>query len=923
MQAAATPPPTVDGATWNTTNLGGAINSIAYFNSKYIAATPVGIQYSSDGVSWTAATMSGGTLPFIVFSLAASSTEIVAFGNYTFNQTTLAYESGVAYSSDGITWTKVAFSTFNYTSFNKSIYTGSFFLACSGTLIIKSTDGINWSAYTSGSFSFSSYMQPALLSSTIYMPYSSTQYLTTTDGISWTAYSYTSAPGFTPAYFSVTNGILFGTQYYAGSSYITYNGTTWTTHAPTGVTSSTYELGAVLYNSGTGLYYFANGQDGIYSSSTAVSSTTPAFSLVSGLPSSTSGINYINSKYVIVSGAGSLYTSTQVNTGYTVSSFRETHRGVIYSSTRGKWFATTATVIRSSSDGITWATVFTFPGNALTIGNQIAELSGVIIVTYTGGAYYRSTDGTTWTQYTTPALQNIFAANGYFIGYYNGAFSRSTDGISWTSGTNIPIGSPGGIYYNANNSTYYCSSITGNNGSLVQSSDGINWINSPGIPTFSTRPAFTGTSGTSSIYVGCMFGEIYTKQISSSTWTSALKVGTTLGPAQGSVTFNDIFVDSSGYIYGSSNSGLVYSTNSGSTWTVVSSTGITGNQIGKIVQFSTGPLLTTIQTTANNCLYVSNSARTSWSKVTTSGLPSTSINSTNMTIAINPSTNTLVMVVSGNLYYCTDGAGATWTAATNPNSGTTYDSVKWVAGASKFVVFAKLTGYTTILVSSDGITWTSNTLGASYSIVDVEYYAAYVTSSYTGMFAIDSNGALYKQNTSNTWPFIGWYISGVVNPFQQIGGMTTNNSIIYFAGNGVWITSSDGSTATGWTLNRSQYFAGAPGTAYMYASNLYGGDLVTSNNGTSWTNNVPGNRYTGVIGTNRNIIAVGPSNNETIYTATSSYSLNTMNKATILNGSVATNSYPGQTVFAANTVSSGGRIVYAGASGYLAYTTIK
>jgi hypothetical protein len=519
-------------------------------------------------------------------------------------------------------------------------------------------------------------------------------------------------------------------------------------------------------------------------------------------------------------------------------------------------------------------------------------------------------------------MTTIFTVNNKFFANGNNIWSTSTDGLTWTIGaysSTVAMGQVGGLYYNANVSKYFTSSVFFNNGAIAQSSDGINWANCPGIPTFTTRTAFTGTASTDKMYAGCAFGEIMSKQIGASSWTSVFQTGTVSGMPQGQQTFNDIFVDSSKKIYASFSSGLVYSTN-GTTWT---QSGI-GNSCGKIVQLSSGKILTHLSgAAANNAIYLSDSTNTTWSKVTTSGLPSTNLPQTNLAIAVNGS-NTIVMVVSGSLYYCTDGGGAAWTAATNP-SGAAYDSVRWLSGASKFVAFGKFSYLSTVLTSSDGITWTSYNINTA-NVADVEYSTIFATSGYTGVTLIDANGAIQKQTSSgSTFQYLGWIFSGTVGPFQALSGMVDNNSILYFTGNGVYIVAPSASSSSGWVLNRSYIFYGSPGTNYMYASNVYSGDLISSDNGVTWHNLADTSiRMYSMIATNRNII--GMDANQNFRAAPSSYSTDgTLITGTLTNGYNGASSGiqpPGDFVgFAANSISTGGRIVYA--QGLIVYTDIK
>jgi hypothetical protein len=185
---------------------------------------------------------------------------------------------------------------------------------------------------------------------------------------------------------------------------------------------------------------------------------------------------------------------------------------------------------------------------------------------------------------------------------------------------------------------------------------------------------------------------------------------------------------------------------------------------------------------------------------------------------------------------------------------------------------------------------------------------------------LDWNGEMHWITTTGGATNRSWPFSGVPMPFQPTSGMAVNNSIMYITGMGVWITSSDGSTASGWLLNRSQYIYNTPGTSKMYVSNLYGYDLQSNDSGNTWVND-SGQNYYSVISTAKNIIGIG--NGGTMKAAPfNDYNLNDMTASSFTGVSPPSTSGTG-TVFAANTLVTGGRLVYVGSSGYIAYTNIN
>ncbi|MCL2211552.1 MAG: hypothetical protein FWB95_06495 [Treponema sp.] len=100
---------TNNGASWTkvTNNpLSYGVNDFAYGGGKFVAVSAAGgIAYSSDGINWTKAANS---------TFGSSSIEGVAYGGNRF--VAVGRDGKIAYSFDGITWTAVANTTFSSTS---------------------------------------------------------------------------------------------------------------------------------------------------------------------------------------------------------------------------------------------------------------------------------------------------------------------------------------------------------------------------------------------------------------------------------------------------------------------------------------------------------------------------------------------------------------------------------------------------------------------------------------------------------------------------------------------------------------------------------------------------------------------------------------------------------------------------------------
>ena len=119
-----------------------AFADIAYGNNRFVAVGGDQIAYSTDGITWTKVTNSTftGTTP-----------TCIAYGNNRF-----VAGGGVgkmAYSSDGVTWTAVTNSTFGTTKLNAIAYGNNRFVAVAdGGKMAYSPDGVTWTAVADGPF---------------------------------------------------------------------------------------------------------------------------------------------------------------------------------------------------------------------------------------------------------------------------------------------------------------------------------------------------------------------------------------------------------------------------------------------------------------------------------------------------------------------------------------------------------------------------------------------------------------------------------------------------------------------------------------------------------------------------------------------------------------------------------------------------
>lgn len=168
--------------------------------------------------------------------------------------------------------------------------------------------------------------------------------------------------------------------------------------------------------------------------------------------------------YAAVSGDGKYWTISAVYLGKTTSS------SIAYGN--GVFVATGASILRTSTDGITWSSTNYAP----TGGNIRVAFGGGIFALVRDGSTYgaTSTDGVTWTQVTT-AFSSSWAGGiaygaGKFVAVANFSSSMySTNGVTWaytglSSAQFKDISFGGGLFL-----------VVGNGSTAYTSTDGITW----------------------------------------------------------------------------------------------------------------------------------------------------------------------------------------------------------------------------------------------------------------------------------------------------------------------------------------------------------------------------------------------------------------------------------------------------------------
>jgi hypothetical protein len=671
-----------------------SISAIAYGGGKFVAVGGRKMAYSSDGKTWTAVADS---------TFGTDRIDAIAYGGGKF---VAGGEKGkAAYSSDGITWTAVTSDAFNLPFYGKYdieaiAYGGGKFVAGGGNgrMAYSSDDGATWTAVEDTKFISSIYAiaygngtfvavggSDHIYPEAAYSP----------DGINWTAVKDTR---FSYEIRAVAYGGSAGQERFVavgGSNNMAYssNGVTWTEAGNTifsGTGSSgAHDINAIAYGNGT---FVAGGYGGITACSpdginwTGIPRTVnSAFFKETQSSGSYSWDVYYEIKAIVYGNstfaAGCEYGKMAYSTVLNGSSGSQEMRPVIASSgilpAGIVGTAYNQTLAASGSTPITW-TLET--GSSLPPGLSLSS-SGVISGTPT-------TPGTVF-DFKIKATNSVGSDSMTFLMRID-----SGGGITWTDVTECPLTSNVmAIAYGGG--TFVAGDYSGK---MAYSSNGIKWIlaNSPfvtGTASYVNAIAYGGGTFVAVDYYG---GIAYSSD--GITWTAVAYDDKPFGYYD---TINTVAYGGPAgqekFVAGSGNTGTIAYSTDGKKWTAVKDSTFGTSGIYAIAwgnnKFVAGGGSGKIATSPDGV---------TWTAGTISG-------SIGQTAAIAFGGNKFVIVgyddgdTTGNtpIAYSTD--GVTWTGVT---TDTGY--IKAVAYGNG--MFIALDGLSTMLTSSDGISWTKTNL---------------------------------------------------------------------------------------------------------------------------------------------------------------------------------------------------------------------
>jgi hypothetical protein len=816
---------------------------VAYGNNKYVTVSVKGTsvaQYSTDGITWSAA-----TLP------ASSCSNFVTYGNGKFLTVYTSGTTRAASSTDGITWSSATVPSSGASWTGLQFINGKFYLISSGSdyySIYSSTDAVTWvnnfastsiggSSNTPVMIAYDSELNSSISSAelaflkgtnkniqtsldlkaplasptftgTVTIPNSS---IVNADTLNATSIKYS-----LPSWFAVANGPSVAAA--ASTDGITWSKRTLPVSKVWSGIASNDKVIVTVATDNAGIIYYS--YDSVNWNQVTLTTSFPMQDVVYG-----------NGKFVAGGNSQQVVTSTDgINWTYVQLPAYASSRKINYLNGKFVLISSTTSII-SSTDAITW-TLGTLPKSAQWYDSTYGAGKYVVISnssSETQSTY--STDLITWTLTAMPMAENwqnvdyngtVFLATAGYNQSTNSA--TSTDGVTWTSAT-IPLDPYFGSALNwtaltvSDSKFYMVAGANGFSGFSATSTNGTSWTVSNNMPSWDRWANLVKLNLTS--------GAVFSSG-AASTLNTFPNITSNL-----SVTVPTVIISANN----STTSGTSYSyiSTDGISWTKVSNNSSLGNYnlIGgkngfvgwnnngdsTYVSYSSDGLKwtnTTLSTTAylyergvyghlgysalySSVIFVSSDG-INWTHKSLSG---------NTFLTWTPSTMTYgqgkYLVASGNQYAVSTDLSY-WQVATTASY---VDDLS--AAGNRF--FSTYSYYSTIKVSTDGLSWTAATL----PLIDNVSSPIYANSKY---YFFDTGGStsIYYSTDAVTWSVTTSPVA--LNAYKVMYG--ANKFIIYPSHSSGGTTSYYSTDAVTWTLST---FPESPsttiyGTAYAELTKL-------------------------------------------------------------------------------------------------------
>lgn len=785
-----------NGVTWTAATLPNADwASVVYGNGKFVAVAKgsATTAYSTDGVTWTTGN-----------SGVSSGAFKVIYGNGKFVAVNQQTSNNLFYSTDGITWTAGSINS-GSSAWTSVIFASGKFVAigvAASANAAYSTDGVTWNVVNSHSLSSAdsagiAFGNGKFVGFITSSSTTSTVITTSTDGITWTNPTATGlgagvgiqgADGVKSYGFIFVDGKFFiaaRTTNVSNGIFQSTDGITWT--ASNGGTGDTHYWGDVVY---TGTKLVAVG----YS---AVASVGISNNIIVGSQVVTPAVTGVGAAVNINSQS---YTFTGSNTSTapiarveTVSLNASAPTTVTYSAPAGTNVYLTYVALASSASPVTPLMPVQASWTEAAYGN------GIFVAVATGSNIAAtSPDGVNWTQQSLPVStqwSHVSFSSGVFLAVSatGSIAATSPDGVTWTQRSLPQIATQG----SGNSVSVALSNNTGGGLGVLPTNDG-NWYD-----------IAYGNGVTLAVAYSYSNGGVSGAVVSSNGYTfenSGLSLNGWQTTAYGAGKWVAL----------GSNKIPAYSTNNGATWTNAT---YSGTRVHSSVIYANGRFVATCDGAA---FITTSTDGVTWTDV--------SIGEANNWKAVAYGNGTFVVVGSaGNATYRSTN-GTTWVAGTLPFS----NASTAIFANGKFYVLSLSGGK--LATSTDGITWTQSTVPdnvwTKLAYGNGVLVAIASSNSYASMYSTD--GVNWTQIFDNNFNFrTVTYANGYFVALSY-----ASNKVAYSVNGTSWSTTTPNTSGTvtvpAGISTISLTGQGAPGVAGTTVN-----ATLTNNQGTSGTTTIP------------------------------------------------------------------------------------
>ncbi len=698
-------------------------------------------------------------------------------------------------------------------------------VGASGTILYTSNGGTTWTAQTSG-VATTIYGVTAVSTSVAWAvrdPNGTANVVlsTTNSGTTWST-TYSSSTIMRSVFgWTTSDAIAVGD---GGACIRTTDGTSWATCTLTGISE---DLHSVTRNSSLGSIYLSGAQGTIIQSSdgaitwTSITSGQNGTDLLSITPIPSTNLS------IAVGGSGVILRSDGLDGGarwQVVSSNGESaFRSVSMASTSIGYIASDSGVFKTTDSGATWTrngpTGLTLRGiSARASSNDVwvVGTNGTIITTGSAGANWHTR--TSGTSQTLNAVFSNASNKGITVGN-SGTVLTTTDTATWTSRTSGTSQNLNGIADDAGTGHI----VVGDSGVILSVSDF-----SSGTPTISSISSGTSANlngiargGTNLWAVGSSNTILKSTTSTTTTWTAQTS------PLASTSTFRAVVAVDVNTAYAVSDTGIIRTTDGGTTWTDLTSSFLTGafrsdntTLLGVGIVGSSSDVFVT---GTPNYIVTSTGSGSIWTA------RSFGLQQRIRSLSCTDSSNCWAFGYNGVILKSTDG-GTTWSALT---SGVTTHLLggKMASTSVGWAVGGTTTAPTLIVTGNGGSSWTNQSANPSNQM----FRAIDAVSTSVAWIVGNSGTISYTTNGGSSWNGQTSSVTGQLN-----GVSAPSSSVAWVVGNSgtALVTTNSGSTWNG--RNPTGITSNLNGIVGFDSSNAYAvGDggliLKTSNGGTSWS----------------------------------------------------------------------------------------